>query len=478
MKDNGSGISSFLLQDYLEAILDNFHDGIYITDKEANTVYLNHSYELISGLLKSEMLGKNMKDLVERGVVSRSGTLELLESKADSITTQQSFRTGKRAIITSTPVYENSTDKKNLIMVVTIVREITEIYSIRKELRRKEQLNRKYFNEVERIRSEMDGNIEIVAADSKSIALMRFASRVALVDDPVLISGESGVGKEKLANYIHKHSERFECSFMQINFTMIPKDDPMGYLLGYTDAKSNEYRMGIFESAEHGTLYIEEIADMPSELQEIILVLLKAGSCVMGDGTLHKLNVRVVAGSKYSLSELIDQNKISREILDLLSLFPLEIEPLRDRKEDVVPLLNFFLNQYNHKTGENKRFDRASYAKLLAYHWPGNVRELQNLVQRSAIISPEECISPEDLFIEENIAFVSQKQDEFLEKRDLKEEVARLESEFMEQAFKKYRNIRSAAESLGMDSSTFVRKRQRYEQMGLMKKSKKNSKKI
>jgi DNA-binding NtrC family response regulator len=162
----------------------------------------------------------------------------------------------------------------------------------------------------------------------------------------------------------------------------------------------------------------------------------------------------------------------------LFSLFPLEVAPLRERKEDIVPLLNFFLNQYNRKTGENKRFDRESYVKLLAYHWPGNVRELQNLVSRSAIICLEETISPLDLFIQENIEYVSQKQGIFPEKRDLKEEVAKLEAEFMENAFRKHQNIRAAAQSLGMDSSTFVRKRQRYEQMGLMKKSKKINKEI
>lgn len=471
MSGNLQGISSFLIQDYLEAILENFHDGIYITDKEANTVYLNHSYELISGLLKSEMLGKNMKDLVERGVISRSGTLAALESR-ESITVEQSFRTGKRAIITSTPIFEENTSQKNIIMVVTIVREITEIYSIRKELRRKEQLNRKYFNEVERIRKEMDGTVEMVAADKKSVSLMRLVERVSMVDSPVLLSGENGVGKEKIADFIHKHSERSDCSLVRINFLTIPQEDSMEYLLGYQDIRTGEYRMGVLESAERGTIYIEELADMPSEFQGVILALLKEGTCMMGDGIMHKLNIRVIAGSRFSFIELKNRNETNREILDLFSLFPLEIPPLRERKEDIVPLLNFFLNQYNRKTGENKRFDRASYTKLMAYHWPGNVRELQNLVQRSAIISLEDMISPQDLFIEENIEYVSKKQEELPDKQDLKEEVAKLEADFMERAFKKYHNIRGAAESLGMDSSTFVRKRQRYEKMGLMKKAK------
>lgn len=471
MDKNQKKISSLLVQDYLETILENFHDGIYITDSESNTVYLNHSYELISGLYKSEMLGKNMKDLVERGVISQSGTLVVLET-GESYTTEQSFRTGKRAIITSTPIFEENTDEKNIIMVVTIVREITEIYSIRKELRRKEQQNRKYLQEVEKIKNEMNGNTDLVAVDKKSVSLVRIMERVAMVDNPILLSGEGGVGKEKLAGLIHKHSERSECALIPINFSIIPNMDLPGYLLGYVDEKTGEYKMGIFESAERGTIYIEEIMDIPVEYQGILLDILKGATCVFGDGNLHRPNVRIIAGSKYSLEVLKGKNHVNREILDIFSLFPLEIPPLRERKDDIIPLLNFYLNQYNRKTGENKKFDRAGYKKLLEYHWPGNVRELQNLVQRSAIISSEETIGLEDLFIEDNIAYVSHEQEAFLEKCDLKEEVAKVEAGYIEMAFQKYKNVREAAESLNLDASTFVRKRQRYEKMGLMKKQK------
>ena len=105
MSVQGRNPENFHVEDYLEAVLDNFHDGIYITDREANTVYLNHSYELISGLRKSEMIGKNMKDLVEAGVISMSGTLAVLQS-GEPVTSEQIFRTGKRAVITSTPVFD------------------------------------------------------------------------------------------------------------------------------------------------------------------------------------------------------------------------------------------------------------------------------------------------------------------------------------------------------------------------------------
>ena len=167
------------VKDYLGIILENFDDGIYITDQEANTVYLNHSYELISGLRKSEMIGKNMKALVEDGVVSMSGSLLVLDT-GEPVTSEQIFRTGKRAIITSTPVFEDE-EKSNLIMVVTIVREITEIYSIRKELQRKEMQNRQYRLELERLQNELNGNVEFVAEDPQSMRLLEMAGKVAFL---------------------------------------------------------------------------------------------------------------------------------------------------------------------------------------------------------------------------------------------------------------------------------------------------------
>lgn len=489
MKETQQKIISSLVQDYLEVILDNFRDGIYIADKEANTVYLNHSYELISGLPKSEVLGKNMRDLVERGVISQSGTLEVLET-GKSITIEQSFRTGKRAVITSTPIYDEHGSTPDIIMVVTTVRETTEVYSIRRELRRKEQQNRQYLAELEQIRREMDGDVELVATDSKTVDLMRLLERISLLDSPVLLHGKNGVGKESYAGFVHRHSRRAGCAFMRINFSVIPEEEMQSYLFGSQDEREDSYQMGILESAEGGTIYIEELADVPAMVQGQLLSVIKDGSCVLGDGRVHHLDVRVLAGSRYPLEKLKAESAVTPEIIDAFSVFSLEIPALRERKDDIIPLLNFYLNQYNYKTGEKKSFSRESYAHLVAYAWPGNVRELRNLVERAAIVSPSDEIEVPDLMIEESKNVKTQQvagnaaQEEHQEQRyahkltgklDLKLEVAKVEADYMDQAFQQCGNIREASGMLGMDASTFVRKRKRYEQLGLMENPKRKN---
>lgn len=134
--------------EYAEILFDNFDDGIYITDENAVTVYLNHSYERISGLRHDEMVGHNMRELVDRQVISMSGTLAVLAS-GERVTIEQSFRTGKRAVITSIPIFDREYNENQILMVLTIVRETTELYQIKKELQKKEKQNRSYMRQLE-----------------------------------------------------------------------------------------------------------------------------------------------------------------------------------------------------------------------------------------------------------------------------------------------------------------------------------------
>lgn len=466
-------IISSLVQDYMNAILDNFDEGIYITDSEANTVYLNHSYELISGLKKSQMLGENMNDLVESGVVSLSGTLLVLESKK-KVTIEQSFHTGKRAVITSMPIFDNQGDQDHIIMVVTVVRETTELYSVRRELKRQEQLAGALRNELDQLRREMDGEADLIAADEKTRQVLHLAGRVALTDSPVLLTGEDGSGKSEIARYIHRHSGRSDSPFMRVDFSAISGVNVSSYLFGGLDTGSGVYQMGIVESAGGGTIYIEEIMDVPKEVFGQILALLRYDSCVLGDGILHRLNIRIIAGSSMTPEEMRENKEGCEEILSELSRFVIEVPALSERPDDIIPLADYFLRHYNRSAGGHVRISRDAYREMVTYAWPQNVTELRNTIQRAAIVCADDCIEPEDL----NIKPQMQPADgtvvpelsgaDLVLPVDMKAELARIEAAYMSRAFLEFGNVREAADSLGFDSSTFVRKRQKYQKMGLM----------
>ncbi|MGI6072208.1 MAG: sigma 54-interacting transcriptional regulator [Lachnospiraceae bacterium] len=465
-------------QEYLYEILEHFHDGIYITDNEANTIYLNHSYERISGLKVSDMLGKNMKALVEQGVISMSGTLQVLET-GEEVTMEQSFSTGRQAIITSTPLFRQTGSRQeannegargDIIMVVTIVREMTELYSIRKEMRIQEQLKLKYRSELEQLRQEYIGKPVIVSEAASTRELMRMVDHVRMVDAPIFLTGEKGSGKRRIAAYIHEYSKRSGKAFIGINFNAIPMDDPAGYLFGRRTAEG-EYQIGMLESAAGGTVYFENLGEMPVIIQDRILSLLRDGQCVMGDGTVRRVDIRIIAGSNESLEYLRKMKKVSPDIIYAFSMFVLKVPPLRERKDDIVPLAEHFLERSNKERGASIRISKGGYEGLLAYSWPENVLELENMVTRAAIICRGNTITEEDLFLgghkRETGATVSIA-GELPPQMDLREEVAALEAAYMTKAFEKFGNLREAARYLGIDASTFTRKRQKYRQMGLM----------
>jgi len=481
MADNNSG---FLYKsDYLEDILEHFHDGIYITDNEANTVYLNHSYERISGLTVADMLGNNMKDLVDQGVISMSGTLTVLRTGSE-VTMEQSFSTGRRAVITSTPIFNHRNYsleddavadgdvRRNIVMVVTIVREITELISARKEMRIQEQLKLKYQSELEMLKKEYSGRPDIVAEDGSTRKLMRMVDHVRMVDAPILLSGERGSGKRRIAAYIHEYSARSSGPFLRINFAAMPRDDPSGYLFGRVDT-DGRYQLGMLESVQGGTVYFEDLADMPITIQDRMLSLIRDGQCVMGDGTVRRLDIRIIAGSTGDIEEMRRMKKVSPDILYAFSMFAMRIPPLRERRDDIVPLAQFFLEQANRERGTHVRITKAGYEKMLAYKWPENVLELENMVTRAAIICQGEWIDVGDLFIgagDHTGSFPRRPAvpEELPPETDLREEVASFEAGYMKMAFDKFGNVRDAAAYLGFDASTFTRKRQKYIQMGLM----------
>ncbi len=461
-------------QNYFNTILENFQDGIYITDNEANTVYLNHSYERISGLSKTEMLGQNMRQLVSKGVISMSGTLSVLETKKN-ITIEQNFRTGKRALITSMPIYTDDNTKDHIVMVLTIVREITEMYSLRKELSRLSQLNIHYTNEIEKLKKQIIGDIDLIAFDSTYKKTIELSEKVALLNSPILITGELGTGKEKLARYIHNNSPRRKFSFLCVNFSVMSNKNPKEYLFGYIDEKG-KYQSGILENLDGGTIYINEFEELPNSIQDEFFSLLKDNVCVLGDGILKSLDIRFIIGSSFSYEELLERKLIDLNILHLFALFPLNLPPLRERKDDIIPLAKYFLDINNSKTKECKFFAEDSYKMLLEYPWPHNVYELKVLVSRAAIMSTSNEILPESLTFTSAIDTSKMISDsnktlpKLSQAFDLKEEVGKFEAQYMEQAFENFGNIRESAEFLNMDSSTFVRKRQRYIKAGYMKK--------
>ena len=447
--------------DKLQCIVDNSYDGIYITDGNANTQWVNPAYLSISGLTEEDVLGKNMWDLEREGIISRSGTL-LAIAQRKAVTLQQTFRTGKRALITSTPSFD---DYGDIMMVVTNVRDMTEFYALQEKY---QEAQERYSTEIELARKQVLEGADLIAADPNTLSVLRLVERVAILDTTVLLTGETGVGKEKFARYIYKNSARREERFITVNCGAIPPNLVESELFGYEKGAFTgavRDKMGLFELAHRGTIFLDEIGELPLEMQVKLLRVLQERQIQRIGGTKPvPVDVRVIAATNRDLGEMVRSKNFREDLFYRLNVVPITIPPLRERRGDIVPFADAFLEELNRKYGFKKEFTTSALQAMEEYNWPGNVRELKNVVERVVILSTEDKICATDL------PFCSQwppighpvLRDEPI---DLKLEVARFEDHYIRQAYEKYGNVRDAAASLGMDSSTFVRKRQKYQQL-------------
>lgn len=443
----------------LDAVLENSFDGIYITDGEANTIKLNKAYENITGLKKDEVLNKNMKDLVKNNIISKSGSILAIKNKKP-VTLCQEFKTGKKAIISSSPVFDK---KGNVIMVVTNVRDMTEIYRLREEMEEKERHTSKLNAELEIIKTKVAKRNDIVAVDKNTLNVLHLANKVSVLDTPVILFGETGVGKEVFAQYIYRNSSRSKERFIKVNCAAIPQNliesELFGYAPGAFTGADKNGKMGLFELADKGTIFLDEVGELPIEMQSKILRVLQEKEIRrVGSPKSILIDVRVIAATNRDLKEMVRNKTFREDLYYRLVVFPITIPPLRDRVEDIEPLVKIFTEKINNKYRFNKSFTQEAIQLLKDYHWPGNIRELVNVVERALIISSREQIYSSELPMSEkkdvNIVLRSSK--------NLKDILEEIEFEYISAAYEEYKNVRDAASSLGMDASTFVRKRKKY----------------
>jgi PAS domain S-box-containing protein len=448
----------------LDSIIECSYDGIYITDGDANTIKVNNAYERITGLKRADVLGKNMKDLEKIGLISQSATLLVLKNR-ETTTIQQEFNTGVKVLVSSNPIFDKD---GNIIMVVTNVRDVTQLYELKEQLQKNKEITEKYVSEIEEMRSQLLNTSEIVAEDHKTIEIIQLATRIAKVDTTILMLGETGAGKDQIAKHIHKVSSRSGKQFIKVNCGAVPisliESEFFGYEKGSFTGANKEGKIGLFELASGGTIFLDEVGELPMDMQVKLLRVLQEMEVVRIGGTKPiKIDVRVLAATNRDLEDMIKKKQFREDLYYRLNVVPLYIPPLRERKQDIFPLISFFLTQLNKKYNLNKVFASDALNCMYDYNWPGNVRELKNIVERVVIMSEEDNIKRSDLpknIIGSNGIVVTL--NTFEEGINLKETLDSIEEKLIKKAYDKYGNVRAAAKSLGIDASTFVRKRQKY----------------
>lgn len=443
----------------MEAVIESMFDGLYVTDGQANTLRLNKGFERIMGITHEQCVGRNMAELVREGVFSRSGTLAALE-QGERATLTLTASTGKEALVTSNPIYD---DEGNIIMVVTNVRDITELNDLQRRLERVEGLQELYKTELQQMKLENSRNLVMTSVKMKE--LVNMVIRVAAVDSTVLIQGESGVGKDLIAEIIHSNSNRKDGPFIRVNCGAIPENllesELFGYEAGAFTGASKTGKVGLFELARGGLLFLDEIGELPLNLQVKLLRALQDREISRVGGVRPiKVDSRIIAGTNRDLLEMIAKGQFRLDLFYRLNVIPINVPPLRERQDDIPVLINYFLNVFNQKYQMKKRLDNNVYNCLSEYTWPGNVRELENLMERLVVTSINNIIGIKDLpaNIKTNTPGINVGENLL----PLREAVENTERALLETAFTRYRSSYQVARVLQVNQSTVIRKAQKY----------------
>ncbi|MDR3298454.1 MAG: sigma-54 dependent transcriptional regulator [Candidatus Accumulibacter sp.] len=253
-----------------------------------------------------------------------------------------------------------------------------------------------------RLPEAMDGDERVVARDPASRNLFALAARVAQTDTTVLLTGESGVGKEVVAHYIHKHSARRNGPFVAINCAAIPDSLLEATLFGYEKGAftgAQQAQAGKFEQAQDGTLLLDEVTEMPLALQAKLLRVLQEREVErVGGKKPVSLNIRLIATSNRDMAEAVAKGVLREDVYYRLNVFPLLIPALRQRPDDIVPLAARFLAEHGGRSGRSGlRLSPSAEEVLRRYAWPGNVRELENVMQRAVILAAGDTVEADAL---------------------------------------------------------------------------------
>jgi len=371
----------------IKQIFDNSFDGLFVTDSTGNVIFINETAAKDLNRPVKEIIGLNAKELINLGLYNRSAALEAIHQKK-VITMRVKTVTGNNAISTALPIIEDG----EVIMTITNVRSEKTLDSYIKELELERESALRYRTAANYL-SDMNKKSRFIIAKSDIMqAIIDTALSISKSDCSILISGESGTGKEVLSRFIHLNSPRCNEPFIPVNCSAIPNEliesEFFGYERGAFTGANQQGKPGFFEMANNGTLFLDELGDMPLSMQSKLLRALESGEIQrLGGISTIKTNVRIITATNKNLQNLMAEGKFRDDLYYRISVMPFHLPPLRERPEDIIELSNHFLQEYNIKYNANKYFSETSRLTLMDYSWPGNIRELRNIIERISIIT-------------------------------------------------------------------------------------------
>lgn len=464
--------------DYLELIMEYSPDSIFITDGGGRILKVSKASKVLSGILEEQVRGRHVGDL-EKEMLFYPSAVVLALARKEKVTVVQQTQKGKTVVASAVPILDGG-PRGEISYVLAVTRDVDTI--TREVLRSDSNTFRgpgkrtgggkadttdlslrlpQAFEGAEEAGYEQLG---LIAHSRPMRELVQLTRRLAPVDSTVLIEGESGVGKGLFARALHVFSGR-KGEFVTVSCAAIPSELLESELFGYEPhaftGASQRGKAGFFEAADGGTLFLDEIGEMPLHLQAKLLHVIEAKRITrIGSTRARPVDVRIIAATNRNLKELVAKGSFREDLFYRLNVVYLWIPPLRQRKEDIIPLAYYFLDRFNQKYGYNRKLSAKALAELVGYEWTGNVRELENAIERAIVTCPRDTIEAIDIFPTTASRTISGKEGPLVVKEivPLRDARKNLEDQLISMAINQYGSLRRAASILGVNPSTVSRK--------------------
>lgn len=442
---------------------DAIMDGIVLVNLKGIITSVNKGYTNITNIRPEEVVGKHLNDLLEQNVFVGSVSLEVIRTGEKKSAMCTITRNNQQVLLVGTPLFDSN---GNLVKVITVMRNLTDLINLKEKLEKVEQKKNLVQNKLINLKRQTNGNSFL----GTSVAIMKvkeLINYVAPTDANVLIMGPTGSGKEVVSREIYNKSNRYNKPYIKINCAAIPENllesELFGYVRGAFTGADLKDKKGLFETADGGTILLDEISEMPLRLQPKLLRVLQEREIRPVGGTKSiKIDTRVISASNKDLKNLVEKNLFRSDLYYRLNVFPIEVPSLDERKEDIPDLAAFFLNRFNCKYNKRKALDNTAIFELMKYSWEGNVRELENVVERMTIISSNQILVSDDVKVILNISDVVDLDlsNTTLGSISLKEAVRNLERKLVKKALKEGGSSYAAARILKTTQPTVIRKAQ------------------
>lgn len=448
----------------LHAILSSIYDEILVVNNKGELI--RFSENIIQDFWKvdlKELIGKNILEFEDQGLFTPSVTRLVLE-KGKKVSVVQETKSGRKILAVGNPVFN---ENHELDRIIIASRDITETTRLKSELQEIRKITEQYKKELDDFKSKDRFLKKLIYCSPKMEKIINQAKKIADFSSTVLLYGESGVGKEVIAQAIHQFGRRSTKPFLKLNCGAIPENllesELFGYAKGAFTGADKNGKEGYFKQADGGILFLDEIGEMPIHLQVKLLRVLQEQEVIpIGSTTPIKVNVQIIAATNKKLEKMVEEGTFREDLFYRLNVIPIHIPPLRERTEDISLLAFHFLQQLNEKYERNYHLTPDAINVLEFYPWPGNVRELQNIVERLVVTADHAAIDAEFVSQFLSIGYENKKMKPVITRViPLQEAIDHVEEQLIVMAMNQYKTTTKAAKALGISQSSVSRKYQK-----------------